>query len=73
MKAIFKEDKEAIADHVLYMHGNAWIPARFYDYKLYNINRPIPEEWLKKSNYSKIDLEQAVIKYDGVSYELLNN
>jgi len=70
-KDITLNDTEEIANHKLYMRGNAMIPQRFWQYKLININRPFDENDLK--GFILIDLKAAIIKHNGVSYSLLIN
>ena len=66
-------DTELIDSHVLYCRGNAWTPSRFWDYELYNINRPFDEKELIKKGYYKMDLKSTVEKYDGVGWDFLKN
>ncbi len=72
-KGILIGDEENINNHVLYVKGNAWIPQRFWDYHLYNINRPFDKDWLKSNNFLQIDLKETVEKYEGISWTHLKN
>ena len=72
-KDITLDDTEAIAKHRLFFKGNTIIPARFWDYKLFNIDRPYNEEGLLKEGYQELNLLEAVKLHNGVSYSLLAN
>jgi len=73
MEDITINDTEAINNHKLYLKGNANIPARFWQYRLYSINRPFNKAELLKMGFVQYDLTAAIKRYNGVSYSLLSN
>ena len=72
-RGITPNDIENITSHVLYCKGNAHTPERFWIWALYSKSRPIPVEQLEKDGYIERDIEKLVNKYDGISWDCLNN
>lgn len=60
-------------DYVLYNKGGLNVPHRFNEFILINKNRPYNHEYIIRKGFGFHDLINLIKKFDGISFEYLEN
>ena len=64
---------ERIKHYELYSKGDCWTPARFYAYALVDKRKPYDITRLTKSGFIRVDINNIINRFDGISFEFLVN
>lgn len=73
MEFIDQDDLVSLGKYRLFLKGNAWTPQRFWEWKLFDKEKPIDEYFLRFRGFYEINIIDVAKRNKGISMTLLCN